>query len=380
MSFEDFGFRETLLRGIFTYGWENPSELQQKVLPLMITGADMIVQAPSGVGKTGCFGLGTLHFCHEKKCNGLILCTSRELAMQTYGVLQELSKYDSSIHIVLVSGGTRRSDNVKELLESKLFIAVGTPGRTLDILSSYKNISQTIADIVLDEADELLGSQGFVDTSRNIFSLLPIDARLSIFSATMSDSVVTLAKSLQKSPTILTVQDPRQLSLAGIKQYFCLCNVNVEKLKMIEFMYQNWSISAAVIFCSSRNTVNWVSDQLSSRGFSVTRLHSDLTNDERVRAMQAFRNGSTRVMVATQVIARGLDVQNVQLVLQFDLVTDVDVYIHAVGRCGRYGRKGVNVCFLKDSDTPVYSDLCQHYGINSTELPEEMMIPEISQI
>jgi superfamily II DNA/RNA helicase len=380
MSFEDFGFGDNLLRGIFTYGWEQPSELQLRVIPTMVSGKDMVVQAPSGVGKTGCFGLGMLQHCLQRPCNGLIMCTSRELARQTCGVLQELSKFVPSINIVLLSGGTRRADNIKGMASTELFIAVGTPGRTLDILSTHQYQSRTIADVVLDEADELLGSPGFVDTSRQIFSLLPKDARLGVFSATMPDSVITLAQSLQKNPTVLTIQDPRQLTLAGIKQYYCWCKVNMEKLKMIEFMYQHWSISAAVIFCSSRNGVDWVSDQLSSRGFSVTRLHSDMSNDQRVRAMKDFRSGSTRVMVATQVIARGLDVQSVQLVLQFDLVTDVNVYLHAVGRCGRYGRKGVNVCFLKDTDTPVYSDLCQHYGIDSVELPQEMIIPEISQI
>ncbi|CAL8091218.1 unnamed protein product [Calicophoron daubneyi] len=369
-SFERMNLKKGLLRGIFAYGFEKPSAIQQRAILPSIEGRNIIAQAQSGTGKTATFSIAMLQQINttDPRCQALVLAPTRELARQIQTVVVALGDYmDITCHACI--GGTQVSLDI-ERLQMGQQIVVGTPGRVLDMIHRGYLRTEYIRIFVLDEADEML-SMGFKEQIQDIFRCLNPDVQVILLSATIPDEVLEVAKHFMDNPVrILVRQD--ELTLEGIRQFY----VNVEqeewKLETLCDLYQTIRITQAVIFCNTRRKVEWLTNELTERDFIVSAMHGDMEQAERDNIMTAFRSGSSRVLISTDLLSRGIDVQQVSLVINFDLPTSLESYIHRIGRGGRFGRKGVAINFVTLADQRMLKDLETFYSTKITELPVDV--------
>uniref|UniRef100_A0A6C0KFZ2 Helicase n=1 Tax=viral metagenome TaxID=1070528 RepID=A0A6C0KFZ2_9ZZZZ len=382
-AFAEYGLSDEVLRGIFSYGFEEPSAIQQRVIPQIIAGNDCLAQSPSGTGKTGAYGIGLIHRMVTHRCNAIVVVHTRELARQIETVASSLAQYIADVAVVCCTGGSgsHRKDT-KRLRSSPLFLMIATPGRCLDILRKDAFVARTVGALVLDEADELV-NPSFQETLRGIFSVLPADALVCVVSATVSDDLRLMSRNfLREGHFVHETQDCRALVLSGIRQYKFVCQNVMEKITALERMYQTWSIGASMIFCDSRSKVDWLGDQMESRGYAVGRIHAGLSDEDRRRVMGSFRSGAARVLICTNLLARGIDVQKVELVVLYDMIAVSDTYLHAIGRCGRYGRKGVSVAFVENTadDLASLDRMQAKFGVTVDEVPPTLCVPEMCML
>ncbi|XP_045596811.1 eukaryotic initiation factor 4A-I-like [Procambarus clarkii] len=366
-SFDDMNLREPLLRGIYAYGFEKPSAIQQRAILPCIKGHDVIAQAQSGTGKTATFSISILERIDPKSndTQALILAPTRELAQQIQKVVLALGDYmDVSCHACI--GGTNLREDMRRL-EKGVQIIVGTPGRVYDMINRRVLNPNHIMVFVLDEADEML-SRGFKDQIYDVFRYLPADVQVVLLSATMPPDVMDVTTKFMRDPVTILVQR-EELTLEGIKQFF----VNVEKeewkLDTLSDLYETLTITQAVIFCNTRRKVDWLTDQMQHRDFTVSAMHGDMDQKERDVIMREFRSGSSRVLITTDLLARGIDVQQVSLVINYDLPTNRESYIHRIGRGGRFGRKGVAINFVTADDSRTLMDIEDYYRTSIEEMP-----------
>jgi translation initiation factor 4A len=358
-----------LLRGIYGYGFEKPSTIQQRAIVPCIKGHDVIAQAQSGTGKTATFAISLLQQidASKKETQSLVLAPTRELAQQIIKVVLALGDYmDIQAHPCI--GGTNVRQEHQRLQQNPPHVIVGTPGRVYDMMNRGAIYPNTIRMFVLDEADEML-SRGFKDQIYDIFRLLPGDMQVVLLSATMPEEVLDVTKRFMRNPiTILVKRD--ELTLEGIRQFY----VNVEKedwkLDTLCELYETLTITQAVIFVNTRRKVDWLTDRLRARDFIVSCMHGDMEQKERNVIMSEFRTGSSRVLITTDLLARGIDVQQVSLVINYDLPNQRETYIHRIGRSGRFGRKGVAINFVTNEDNRVLRDIEQYYQTRIEELPD----------
>lgn len=333
----------------------------------------MLGQAPSGTGKTGAFAIGLLQRMDMRRggseTQGLVLSPTRELAEQTYDVISDIGQYtaDGQPFVAMFVGGQRVEDNVKRIKQGGVVVGVGTPGRIADLVRRGALRAGGIKCVVLDEADELL-SQGFAGQLHEIFRFMPRDVQIVLFSATMPPEILSLTDRLMRSPTRV-LMEPEQLTLRGIKQFF-VAVTEEEKLGAILDLYETISIAQAVIFASSRRTVEWLGRQLEERAYTVGTMHADMERLERSNVMQGFKRGSTRVLVSSDLMSRGIDVQHVNIVINYDMPLNVESYLHRIGRSGRYGRKGVAINLVSERDVALLRAVEAHYQTHVDELPQ----------
>jgi len=366
-NFDKMLLREDLLRGIFAYGFEKPSAIQQRAIIPCCKGKDVIAQAQSGTGKTATFSIAILQQLNiaVEQCQALVLAPTRELAQQIQKVVVSLGDYmDAKCHACI--GGTNVRESMMKL-ESGVHVVVGTPGRVSDMISRKAlNVSQ-IKMFVLDEADEML-SRGFKDQIYDVFKLMPSEVQVVLLSATMPSDVLEVTKRFMRDPIRILVKK-EELTLEGIRQFY----VNVEKeewkLDTLCDLYETLTITQAVIFSNTRRKVDWLTDKMTSRDFTVSSMHGDMEQDERDLIMKEFRSGSSRVLITTDLLARGIDVQQVSLVINYDLPANRENYIHRIGRGGRFGRKGVAVNFITCDDVRTLKDLETFYNTAIEEMP-----------
>ncbi|CBH14174.1 ATP-dependent DEAD box helicase, putative [Trypanosoma equiperdum] len=369
-SFDDMPLHQNLLRGIYSHGFEKPSSIQQRAIVPFTRGGDIIAQAQSGTGKTGAFSIGLLQrldFRHNV-LQGLVLSPTRELAMQTAEVITRIGEFlaeGSSSFCATFVGGTRVQDDYRKL-QSGTIVAVGTPGRVVDVTKRGAMRTESLRVLVLDEADEML-SQGFAEQIYDIFRFLPKEIQVALFSATMPDDVLELTKKFMRDPTRILVKR-ESLTLEGIKQFFIAVEEE-HKLDTLMDLYETVSIAQSVIFANTRRKVDWLASQLNSSNHTVSCMHSEMSKQEREKVMGTFRNGSSRVLVTTDLVARGIDVHHVNIVINFDLPTNKENYLHRIGRGGRYGRKGVAINFVTQKDVEVLREIESHYHTQIEELP-----------
>nr|CCC92759.1 putative eukaryotic initiation factor 4a [Trypanosoma congolense IL3000] len=369
-SFDDMPLHQNLLRGIYSHGFEKPSSIQQRAIVPFTRGGDIIAQAQSGTGKTGAFSIGLLQrldFRHSV-LQGLVLSPTRELAMQTAEVITRIGEFlaegNTSFCATFV-GGTRVQDDYRKL-QGGTIVAVGTPGRVVDVTKRGAMRTETLRVLVLDEADEML-SQGFAEQIYEIFRYLPKEIQVALFSATMPDDVLELTKKFMRDPTRILVKR-ESLTLEGIKQFFIAVEEE-HKLDTLMDLYETVSIAQSVIFANTRRKVDWLASQLNNSNHTVSCMHSEMSKQEREKVMGTFRNGSSRVLVTTDLVARGIDVHHVNIVINFDLPTNKENYLHRIGRGGRYGRKGVAINFVTQKDVEVLREIESHYHTQIEELP-----------
>ena len=369
-TFDDMELNEKLLRGIYGYGYEKPSPIQQKAIIPITSEKDIIVQAQSGTGKSATFIIGTLQKIdiNLKNSQTIILSPTRELATQTQNVFKNISKYcDVSSSVTI--GGTNISDNISELKNGSQFI-IGTPGRVFDMLKRGYINSTTLKNIVIDEADEML-SQGFKDQIYEIFQYLPEQAQVILVSATMPTDVLELSSKFMKDPLKILVKS-EDLTLEGINQFYIDVVQEQWKIEVICDLYNQLTVTQCVIFCNTIKKVEWVTRTLTDKDFVVSEIHGEMSQQERNQIMNNFRSGAARVLVTTDLLARGIDVQQVSLVINYDLPKNKENYIHRIGRSGRFGRKGVAINLLTNNDKDTLHDIEKFYSTIIGEMPNNI--------
>lgn len=366
-NFDNMGLREDLLRGIYAYGFEKPSAIQQRAILPIVKAKDLIAQAQSGTGKTATFTIGILQKIDFSlnECQALILAPTRELAQQIHKVVVALGDYlGAKCHPCI--GGTRVRDDIAKL-QSGVHVVVGTPGRVFDMLCRDVLRPDHIKLFVLDEADEML-SRGFKDQIYEIFTKLPPNVQVGLFSATMPPEALEITRKFMNAPVRILVKRD-ELTLEGIKQFY----INVEreewKLDTLCDLYDTLNITQAVIFCNTRRKVDWLTDKMRAREFTVSSTHGDVQQKERDVILNEFRTGSSRVLITTDLLARGIDVQQVSLVINYDLPRNLENYIHRIGRSGRFGRKGVAINFVTSEDVRLLRELENFYNTQIDEMP-----------
>ncbi|XP_077988006.1 eukaryotic initiation factor 4A-I-like isoform X2 [Glandiceps talaboti] len=366
-NFDKMELREDLLRGIYAYGFEKPSAIQQRAIIPCCKGKDVIAQAQSGTGKTATFSVAILQQIDVSLecCQALILAPTRELAQQIQKVVIALGDYMAAqCHACI--GGTNVREDIRKL-EQGVHVVVGTPGRVFDMINRGALTVTHIKLFVLDEADEML-SRGFKDQIYDVFRRMPPSVQVVLLSATMPSDVLDVTQRFMREPIRILVKK-EELTLEGIKQFY----INVEreewKLDTLCDLYETLTITQAVIFCNTRRKVDWLTDRMHNRDFTVSAMHGDMDQKERDIIMKEFRTGSSRVLITTDLLARGIDVQQVSLVINYDLPANRENYIHRIGRGGRFGRKGVAVNFVTHEDERALKDLEQFYNTAIEEMP-----------
>lgn len=373
-SFELMNLPNELLRGVYGYGFERPSFVQQRAIVPMAKGLDIIAQSQSGTGKTGAFCIGALARvdCTIPKVQVLILEPLRELAYQSS---QTLAKIGSPMGMIVQCciGGISMGKDI-EALKKGVHGVVGTPGRVLDLIRrGYLNTDE-LKVLVLDEADEML-SAGFEEAMREVMRSIPKQCQVALFSATLPPETLELSNHFMKDP-VRFVLNRDEVNLKGIKQYYVDVGDERYKLDTLVDLFSSVSVSQCIIFCNSRRKADTLTHQMAERDFPVVCIHSDLSSVERMKIMDEFTRGTFRVLIATDLIARGIDVQGVEFVINYDMTTDFENYIHRVGRGGRFGRNGVAINFMTARERSLLRQLCDHYSITIEPLPRDFAYSE----
>lgn len=369
-DFDSMGLKEDLLRGIYGYGYEGPSSIQQRAIKPLIDKKDIVAQSQSGTGKTATFLIGALQTIDKEllKPQVLILAPNRELASQIFNVMESLNAY-MKLSGALIMGGTNVDDNFK-ILDKGVHIIVGTPGRVFDMIKRYVLKTDRIHSFIMDEADEML-SRGFKDQIYEIFQYIPKESQICLFSATMPTQALELTRKFMQNPLRILVKK-EQLTLEGIKQYYLGVESEMWKLATLSDLYDKLAISQSIIFANSRRKAEYIREQLKELNHTVDCIHGEMPQSERDQIMSNFRKGNSRILITTDIIARGIDVQQVSIVINYDVPRFREIYIHRIGRSGRYGRKGIAINFCTEKEYQHLQSIIEFYQTEMEALPENI--------
>lgn len=371
-TWDDLQIDSGILRSIYSHGFEIPSEIQKKAIPPMKQSRDLIAQAQSGTGKTGAFVIGSLsHVDLSKRTTQVIvLVPTHELVTQIVTVFESLSEYMDGIIIRKMVGGTSIADEMLEMRNNIPHVVVGCTGRVFDMIKRRALSTRDVKICVLDEADEML-SIGFKDQIYNIFQQLPANVQVALFSATMPPAILQLTEKFMRDPIKITMQ-PQELNLDGIKQYFIAIDNDFDKLDVLKDLFSRLSVSQTIIYANDVRRVKDLYEMMLKEGFPVCCIHREMTKQERSDSIRQFKEGGYRMLISSNITARGIDVQQVNTVINFDIPRSVDVYLHRIGRSGRWGRKGVAINFVTKMDVRQMKTIETHYGANVEEMPANL--------
>lgn len=366
---DDLNISTNLLRGIYSHGFENPSEIQKKAIYPIINKKDVIAQAQSGTGKTGAFSISSLQYIDTSliETQVMIIVPTRELVLQIDKVIKGLSEFMDNVYIKTLIGGTSVSNDI-EKLKTPPHIIIGTPGRTFDMIKRNKIKMLSIKLFILDEADEML-TRGFKEQIHTIFQFLDEKVQVAIFSATFPNEVLDLTKKFMNNPEKIII-NKENLSLDGIQQTFIATINDQEKLNWLISLYKQYNGGQSIVFVNDINRVNELYKEMKSNDFSVGCMHSSLTKDERYKVLQSFMSGNENILISSNIIARGIDIQQVNLVINFDIPNNVHTYLHRIGRSGRWGRKGNAINFVSERDIDNMRKIENHYKITIKEFTD----------
>jgi translation initiation factor 4A len=373
-KWDDFNLKEDILRGIFCIGFEQPSQIQKTAIMPVIEKRDVIAQAPSGTGKTGTFSISTLQRIDvsEKCTQAMILAPTHELVKQISYVINQIGSSMNGLVIKTLVGGTSVNDDIRDLKENVPHVIVGSTGRVNDMVRRRHIQMDTIRLFILDEADEML-SGGFKEQVYTIFQNLTNEAQIAVFSATMPPYMLEMTKKFMKNPVKITLE-PEKLNLEGIQQYFLAVNNDDQKFEALKALFEHLTVNQSIIYVNSVQRVMDLYDAMKGEGFSVVCIHSSMKRDEREEAFRTFRTGAVRVLISSNVTSRGIDIQQVSVVINFDIPRSVNTYLHRIGRSGRWGRKGNAINFITREDVGQMKRIEQHYKSNIQELPTDFSI------
>ena len=365
---DDMDIKPDILRGIYAYGFETPSEIQKKSIPHIILKHDIIAQAQSGMGKTGSFSIGVLSQIdvNLNQIQALILAPTHELVNQISTVVKSLGNV-MNVRVKTLIGGTSIQEDIKELRNNSPQIVVGTAGRVYDMICRKYLSTDHIRIFVLDEADEML-SQGFKIQIYNIFQTLSSEVQVALFTATIPDNILELTTKFMRNPKHITMK-AEELSLECIKQYYVALKNDIMKFEVLKDLFSMISVSQCIIYCNSVQRVTDLYKAMCDDGFSVCYIHSSMTPSERAREFANFRSGGFRVLISSNITARGIDIQHVSTVINFDIPKCQFTYLHRIGRSGRWGRKGMAINFVTPTDIHLMRNIEKYYKITIEELP-----------
>ena len=395
IRFEDIIDNRNLLKGIFSHGWYSPSEIQVNAIPKIIkkknngSHHDVIAQSQSGTGKTGTFLIGSLYNLelNEKGTQVVIISPTRELATQTKEVCSILSKYltikSNTVISELFIGGTFANDNIKLLKDKDVKIAIGTPGRLFHMMKCNSLKLDKLITIVLDEADELF-RQGFKEQIYDIFKMIPNQnqnqVQYVLFSATYDDDVKVLSNKFLRDPYKI-MKRQEELSLKGLAQY--KIDIDLDngsesditdiKFSILEDLYKKLNISQCIIFCNTKIRVNDLEKRLKDKGFPCGIIHGEMPKQERDNILLSFREGKQRILISTDVLSRGIDVQHVSIVMNFDVCDNKENFLHRCGRAGRYGRIGAAISLVSQKEKQFIENIESHFAIDIIDLPDDFV-------
>lgn len=371
-SFNSLNLNEDLIKGVYLHGFTQPSPIQIKGISSINTGKDCILQSQSGTGKTATYLLGVLNRIDSeiKYCQGIIITPTRELTNQVYDVAMNLAKY-TNYKIVKCTGGTDMNQTRKELKTATLVI--GTLGRINHMIMERRLNIYSLKFIVLDEADDIL-SEGINDNLQNVFTKAPVGIQVVLISATMSVNVFNASKVFTFEPIKILLKND-EIAVDLISQFY----INVEneeyKFDTLLDLYNIVSTSQTIIFCNTIRKVEWLEENLKKNNFTITVIHSNMTQAERDAVVKEFRDGKTRLLLTTDLLSRGIDIPQVNMVINYDLSPNKETYIHRIGRCGRFDKKGIAITFVKmgdPMDIKTFNKMKHFYRMNINEMPDNI--------
>jgi superfamily II DNA/RNA helicase len=368
-NWDELEIDTNLLRGIYAYGFEKPSPIQKKAIKPIIIGKDIIAQAQSGTGKTATFTIGALSHVNTESDTTQILCLSptRELSIQTANVMKGIGSMIKNLRVQVLVGGSSIDEDIGNLKGNVPHIIAGCPGRVYDMMRRNHILSKNIKLVILDEADEMLSS-GFKEQVYNIFQNFKSDIQVALFSATLPDHINGITSKFMRNPVRIQVK-AEQLTLEGISQYYVAVEDDRQKYLTLKDLYSFMSVSQTIIYANSIKRVAALYDAMIEDGFPVCRIHSGMEKAERDKAFADFRAGSYRVLISSNVTSRGIDIQQVSLVINFDIPKCVHNYLHRIGRSGRWGRKGVGINLITRRDVSKLKEIEAHYSTQIIEMP-----------
>jgi len=371
-SWDDLQLDTKLLRGIFAYGFEKPSPIQQKAIKPLTLGKDICAQAQSGTGKTAAFTIGALYNVDitVNATQVLVLSPTKELTIQTANVFESIGNMIEGLRVQKLYGGSViqqvssfRNNNIPHVI-------CGCPGRVYDMLRRDKINAQTIKLVILDEADEMLSS-GFKEQVYNIFQFFNNNIQVALFSATLPNNIMPIVTKIMRNPVRINVKR-EMLTLEGIKQYYVAIEDDRQKYLSLKNIYTYLSVSQCIIYCNSIKRVIDLYEAMKEDEFPVCCIHSNMDKNAREESFNSFRLGKSRVLISSNVTARGIDIQQVSIVINFDLPKCVHTYLHRIGRSGRWGRKGVGINFITRRDVGILKDIESHYLCQIDEMPNDI--------
>lgn len=348
LRYEDSGINPKILRAVSEMGYTQMTPIQEQAIPQLMEGKDVIGQAQTGTGKTAAFGIPMLQMVDpaSRELQGMILCPTRELAIQAAEELHKFSKYMHGIRVVPIYGGQDISRQIKAL-KGGVQIIVGTPGRVMDHMRRHTIKLDSLKMVVLDEADEML-NMGFREDMEAILGEIPGEHQTALFSATMPQAILDITYKYQKDAVVVRITK-QELTIPLVKQYYYVVK-NIYKEEAISRLIDTYNLKRSVVFCNTKKMVDELAEHLKDRGYQAEGLHGDMTQKQRDFVMNRFKNGSLQVLIATDVAARGIDVDDLEAVFNYDVPQDTEYYVHRIGRTGRAGREGLAFTFAYGRD------------------------------
>ena len=374
MRYEDSDIDPRILRAVTEMGFSEMTPIQQQAIPLLMEGRDVIGQAQTGTGKTAAFGIPMLQRVEEENRNlqGLILCPTRELAIQAAEELRKFSKYMHGIKMVPIYGGQDITRQIKAL-KGGAQVIVGTPGRVMDHMRRHTIKLQDIKMVVLDEADEML-NMGFREDMETILSQIESEHQTALFSATMPQAILDITDQYQQDAELVRVTK-KELTIPLVKQYYFVVK-SIYKEEVISRLLVTYGFKRSIIFCNTKKMVDDLAENLKARGYQAEGLHGDMTQKQRDFVMGRFKSGNLEILIATDVAARGIDVDDLEAVFNYDVPQDIEYYVHRIGRTGRAGREGMAFTFAYGRDLYRIRDIERVCKTKMTE----MKVPKASEI
>jgi translation initiation factor 4A len=371
-TWDELDLNPKLLRGIFAYGFEKPSPIQQKAIKPIILGKDVIAQAQSGTGKTATFTIGALANVDitDNNTQVLVLSPTKELTIQTAKVFESVGTMMDGLKVQRMYGGSVIEEGSSFSNKNIPHIICGCPGRVHDMLRRNRIYSKKIKTVVIDEADEMLSS-GFKDQVYNIFQYFNNDIQVILVSATLPESINSIIDKIMRNPVKISVKR-EMLTLEGIKQFYIAVDDDRQKYATLKDLFSYLSVSQCIIYCNSIKRVQDLYEAMKEDEFPVCCIHSNMDKSEREIAFTEFKGGKSRVLISSNVTARGIDIQQVSIVINFDLPKCVNTYLHRIGRSGRWGRKGIGINFITRRDLLKLKEIESHYATQINEMPADL--------
>lgn len=375
MRYDESPIDGRIIRAVTELGFENMTPIQEQAIPVLLEGKDVIGQAQTGTGKTAAFGIPLLQQIDpdDRSLQAVVLCPTRELAIQAAEEMRKFAKYMHGIKMVPIYGGQEMYRQINAL-KGGAQIVVGTPGRVMDHMRRHTLKMDTVKMVVLDEADEML-NMGFREDMELILKEMPLEHQTALFSATMPPAILEITGQYQKEDAVHVRVAAKELTVPQIKQYYFAVK-NVYKEEVTCRLIDVYGLSRSIVFCNTKRMVDELADNLKKRGYQAEGLHGDLTQKQRDFVMGRFKSGNLQVLIATDVAARGIDVDDVEAVFNYDIPQDIEYYVHRIGRTGRAGREGVSFTFAYGRDMYRIREIEKVCKTRMTEL----RIPSASQV